>query len=533
MRWSIGCALIAGAVLRGLRLRNQLLSGDEFHALNAALEWPLSQILSTWTYHGADYGVPMGALIRIAFDSGARLGEFELRLPALLLGTLAIAVMPWMLRERLGTRASGWYAWLLALSPLLAIYSRMVRSYAPAMLLAFVAVVCFERWWRERNRRAGAGYAVCAGLALWCNLSVAPFVAAPVVYATARLAFGDAELRARSRELTAVAAAALVCALLPLLPALESLSLLSEVHGSGGRPTPATWLEVVRMHSGSTSPILTLLVLVALARGIALSWRRDREWLLYLAALVVLHVVGLLALGPDQLDNPIVINRYLLVLTPFGLALVARGLAEPIARLGARVHGLAIAALLVALLATGPFATRTFARTSFSTASTFAYFVRDGNTIASQDMPPFYRELAETSEVHQPVLEYPWSNLATHAFDAYQKHHGQPVYAVAPWRQLNDDRLRLEQTFMPSTERYLDSPARWLIVHLDLQREERRIRTSDPNHWMRLDERPEIWRPLRTAGSKTTRLLERRFGPADHQSDLLRVWDLDRLRETR
>lgn len=532
MRWSIGCALILGGVLRGLRLRDQLLSGDEFHALSAALDWPLSQILSTWSYHGADYGVPMGALIRIAFDSGARLSELELRLPALLLGTMSIAVMPWMLRERLGARASGWYAWLIALSPLLAIYSRMLRSYAPAVLLAFVAVVCFERWWRQRNRRAGAGYAVCAALALWCNLSVAPFVAAPVVYATARLILGDAELRARSRELIAVGAGALVCTLLLLLPALESLVGLRTVHGGGGLPTLSTWLEVVQMHSGSTNSIVTLLVLAALARGIGLSWRHDREWLYYLAALVVLHIVGLLALGPDQLDNPIVINRYLLVITPFGLALVAQGLAEPIERLGARAHGVANIALLVALLATGPFATRNFARTSFSTASTFAYFVRDGNSIAIQDLPPFYRQLAQTEE-HQPVLEYPWSNLATHAFDAYQKHHGQPVYAVAPWQQLKDDRLRLEKTLTPNAQRYLDSPARWLIVHLDLQREERRIRTSDQNHWMRLDERPEIWLPLSTAGPTATRLLERRFGPPDHQSELLRVWDLDRLRATR
>ena len=529
VRWSIAAALVAGAALRNAWLGLQLLAGDELHALNAALEWPVSQIVSTWTYHGADYGVPMAALFRVAFDLGLTLGEFELRLPALLLGTLSIAVMPWMLRQRLGASATIVFAWLLASSPLLVIYSRMVRSYAPAVLFAFIAVVCFERWWSQRRRTAAAGYAICAALALWCNLSVAPFVAAPVAYAVLRLALGDASLRERRGELLAVAGAALLCAALPLLPALGSLAVLREVHGEGSVPSLETWLEVVRMHSGSTFWLISFAVLAALARGVWLSWLRERPWLLYLAALALLHVIGLFVLGPDQLDNPIVINRYLLVLLPFGLALVARGAAEPIARVPKPAQAAAIVAIGLGLFATGPFATREFVHTSFSTASTFAYFARDGNSIVFEDMPVFYRERAEAEDL-QPVLEYPWSNLATHAFDAYQKHHAQPVYAITPWKGLADERLALERMLPPRVQSYLDSPARWLVVHLDLQREERRIRTSDRNHWMRLQERPRIWRPLAVAGPTATRLLERRFGAADHASELLRVWDLYRLR---
>jgi len=532
VRWSIAAALVAGALLRNAWLRTQVLAGDEFHALNAALEWPLSQIVSTWTYHGADYGVPMAAGFRLAFDLGATLGEFELRLPAMILGTLSIAVMPWMLRGRLGTAPTILYAWLLASSPLLVIYSRMARSYAPALLLAFVAVVCFERWWSQRSRRAAAAYAICAALALWCNLVVAPFVAAPVVYALVRFSLGDAALRQRRGELFWIAGTALACAALPLVPALGSLEVLDDVHGRGGPPSVETWLEVVRMHAGTRSWIVCGLVLAALTRGVWITWVRDRWWLGYLAAVSLMHMGALLTLGPDQLDNPIVINRYLLVLLPFGLALVARGAAEPIARIPASAQTSAVVAVGLGLIATGPLATRHFAHTSFSTASTFAYFVRGGNEIPFEDMPEFYRELSEADDV-QPVLEYPWSNLATHAFDAYQKHHEQPVYVVAPWREIDDERLSLERTFPPRVELYLDSPARWLVVHLDLQQEERRVRTSDRNHWMRLQERPQIWQPLLRAGPTKTRLLERRFGPADHASELLRVWDLDRLRAGR
>ena len=528
-RWGMAAAVLLGAALRIARIDEQLLAGDELHALRAALEWPLPDILSTWTYHGADYGIPMAALLSLAMSAGIPISEVTVRSLPLLCGTLSIGVMPWLLRARLGDRAAVTFAFLLAVSPLLTIYARIARSYAPAVLLAFIAVVSFERWWSQRSRPAAAAYCVCASLALWWNLATAPFVATPVAYALLRLALGDRDLRMRWRELLGWSAAALLCALLPLLPALESLSVLREVHGGGQLPGLPTWLEVVRMHSGSGATVVTGVVVLGVARGAALTWHRDRAWLGYLAALTAGHAIGLAVLGPDQLDNPIVINRYLLVLLPFGLALCADGWTAPLPRVEPRLQAVAVAALLAAIVLTGPFSSREFGRTSFSTASTFAYFVRDGNQIAYEDMPAFYHSLAETDEV-QPVIEYPWSNLATHAFDAYQKHHGQPLYAVAPWKVLYDERLALRRMMAPSIRGYLNSPARWIIVHRDLQQEERRIATSDPNHWMRLDERPTIWEPLRVAAPATIRLLQRAFGPADYNDGVIQVWDLERLR---
>lgn len=527
LRAAIAGAVAAGIGLRGWRLGRQILSGDEFHAVNAALEWPLGEILTTWTYHGADYGVPLGALLRLAFDAGLSLGELELRLPAFVCGTALVAVAPWLLRDRIGPRATAVLAWLVATSPLLAIYSRMVRTYAPAGLLAFVAAVGFERWWRTGSRRAGVAYAVCAPLALWSNLSVAPFVAAPVVYGAIRTALGERE---RLRGLATIGGAALAGVAVLLLPARSSFETLGEVHGRGGIPDATTWLEVVRMHAGSANVALAALVVAATLRGGWLAWHRERDFLLYALSLVVLHVAGLVAIGPDQLDNPIVINRYLLVVLPFGLAFAAVGLAEPLPRIGPRAQLGLVGALLVAIVATGPFASATFRHTSFATASTFAYFVRDGNTIARGDMPAFYQTLVDDPG-ERAVIEYPWSNLATHAVDAYQKHHGRPVVMAAPWKSLDDERLRLRQTVPARVGHYLESEARWLVVHLNLQREERRIRTSDRNHWMRLEDRPEIWRPLLRAGPKTVRSFERRYGEADHRDDEVAVWDLDRLRE--
>ena len=208
---------------------------------------------------------------------------------------------------------------------------------------------------------------------------------------------------------------------------------------------------------------------------------------------------------------------------------MAIGCAAPIPKLPSVAHALALAAAGAGLLLAGPLTSEEFARSSFTNASTFVYFVRDGNNVSEERLPAFYGELAAATDA-QPVIEYPWSNLSTHALDAYQKHHGQPVYGVAIAQSLSDERLALRRLLQPSTAAYLASPARWLVLHRDLQHEGRQIHTSDPNYWMRLEARPEIWKPVKRAGRGAERVLKRRFGEPDREGDGLVVWDLERLR---
>lgn len=527
-------ALVVGAVLRFARLDAQLLIGDELHPLKAALLRSVGEILRNWVYYGADYCVPLTALYRLALDAGLQLSEAWLRAPVLAVGLAAIVVMPLVLRRRLGDRAAAVFALLLAISPLLALYSRIIRSYLPATLAAFLAVLCFEAWWRTRSRAAGAGYGVFAALAIWFNLTTLPFAAAPVVYASVRIALDWRARRADLAPLAAVGAFALACVAAVLLPAAESLLFMSKIHGRGPLPALETWLDVARMHAGSRSPWITALVCAGLARGALLLWRSDRELLLFVASISALHVVGLALLGPSQLDNPIVINRYLIVLLPFGLALCALGLAVPLPRLPSALQWTGVALLLVGILATGPFLDPNFRQTSFAHAPTFTYFVRDGNWLPREAVPRFYRDLeAQPVSERRALIEYPWYNLASHSLDAYQKIHGHPVLVATTAEVLADSRLALRRVVKQAAVEYLAADARWLVVHLDMRAEERRVHTSDRNHWMRLERRPELWEPLLAAGAATARHLTERWGPPDVAEDGLRVWDLDRIRAAR
>jgi hypothetical protein len=218
-------ALAAGVALRFWNLRDQVLGGDELHAVRAALSQPLAALLTT--YQLADSCIPLTALDRWLLDHGVTLDEWRLRLPVLASGLAALVALPALARRRLPVAALPPFCALVALSPLLVLYSRIARSYMPATLLAFVAVMAFDAWWAPGERRGageaggggetrGAGgirdvggtgkawaagaYVVAGALAIWFHLGVAPIVAAPLLYGAGELALAGAlRLAARRR----------------------------------------------------------------------------------------------------------------------------------------------------------------------------------------------------------------------------------------------------------------------------------------------------------------------------------------------
>jgi hypothetical protein len=224
-------AVAAGIALRFWNLGGQVLGGDELHAVRAALSQPLPALLTT--YQLADSCIPLTALDRLLLDRGVALDEWRLRLPVLASGLAALAVLPALGRRRLEPAARALFCALVALSPLLVLYSRIARSYMPATLLSFAAVMAFDSWWAPgRGSAAGSGagraagvpaaaggtrapgangplaalrhgvagpalgphaaavaYVVLAALAVWFHLGTAPIVVAPLLYGAGELAF--------------------------------------------------------------------------------------------------------------------------------------------------------------------------------------------------------------------------------------------------------------------------------------------------------------------------------------------------------
>jgi hypothetical protein len=533
--WSVPFA--AGIALRVWNLPAQILGGDEVQALRSAVAMPLPAILTT--YQARDNCIPLTALFHLLLAAGAPVGEVGLRLPVLVCGLLALAAIPLAVAWRLGRPAGYALAWLVALSPLLVLYSRIVRPYLPIVLFSFLAAAAFEAWWRTGRRRYAAVYVAFAGLSGFFHLASAPFVVAPLVFAAGDLLLGRLR-RPRAdpspcrrpgwRALAAVAAALGAAFLAFLLPARSSLLALVGDKRAPFEVTGRTVAGVLELEAGSgRAGAAAAFWLVALL-GLALLFRRDRRLGAYTLTLVAVQCLGLLALSPEMLGHPLVLDRYLLPILPWVLAWAAVGLTEPwpgrALRRGLRAG---LAALLVAGLAlAGPLPGRGFLASSFLGHNDFVAFFCPRSHPAPGAVPVFYREILRR-ETDAPVLEFPFIPLwiYDHAYYAYQGVHGQEVLVglVEPLPEL---RFRLRNSVPPAPRDFLASRARYLAVHTDLLGEEERL----GGHCWPLVARmkPRDRRLLANSGRRMAGWLVAQWGPPDLRDGTIEVWDLSRLR---
>ncbi len=527
-----------GAFLRLFRLGTQILVGDELHAPRAAQRHDLETVLTTFL--PSDHSMPLTGLYELLMESGVELTELHLRLPVLVAAMLVLVVVPVALERRLGRGAAVAAAWLVAVSPGLVLYGRIARSYMPIVLLAFVAVMAFERWWRSRRPGPAAAYVVAGSAAVWFHLGAAPFVAAPLVW-------GGLAALGRPRRLRTLAALALLGLGLAaglaaiLLPAWESFVLLLDERGGHRLPPAGTFLQVAALQAGAAEPWAAVLFWLLAAGGLATLSRRRPAFASYTLLLVAANLAALLVMRPFALASPIVFNRYLLIGLPLVLAWVAAGLA----RLGEAVAaGVAprapraavpvavglLAAAVALLVAGGPFVAPRMLYSSFLHDNDSLMYIKPPRPLVGErTVSEFYRRLAAAPD-DQPVIEY--TALPTWLWDtqirAYQDLHRQRVLLSPQEPKLfTGGGLALENHVEPRPEAILASPARWLVVHRKSAWELDRVQLDDT---VGLAVPPAL-RPIsRRLARRLGGWLERRWGPPDHADALLLVWDLDRVR---
>lgn len=566
--------LAAGVGLRFWNLRDQVLGGDELHAVRAALSQPLPALLTT--YQLADSCIPLTALDRWLLDRGVALDEWLLRLPVLASGLAALVLLPLLVRRRLPPAAWPFFGALVATSPLLVLYSRIARSYMPATLLSFAAVMAFDRWWTpaQAGAPAGAGdaraadarladarvadarslpvaavaYVVLAALAIWFHLGTAPIVAAPLVFGAVDLALGRERDNRRERgdrrewpwrRLAALGAAAAglaaACALF-LVPAYPSLVRLIAAKRQPQEVPAATWWGVLQLQAGARAGqrLPALLFWAAALAGLSALLRRRRRLACYLLALVLAQLFGIVALSPLGLARVQVLDRYLLPALPVVLIWVAAGLAHPwwprqggLGRAGQR---LGAAGLVLAWLAAGPFADAGFLGSSFMHHNDMVAFALPRATAPPGGVPRPY--LALGGPPGTSIVELPWPPVWDfgRCFYVYQEVHGLRVRVAAAAGAPPAGRLSLRNRVSPETAALLASGARWVVVHRDLAMEEARLGLpagAPPPRRM-----PEpLAAELAAVGERSAARFAAAWGPPAFADAAVAVWDLGRLRE--
>ena len=520
-RW-LSLPTLAGALLRLWGIQRQVLAGDEIHALQFAAEHPLGTIL-TETSQEVDHCVPLTALVRLTLDAGLRPSELLLRAPVLFSGLVLVPVLALMIRRVLGTRVACAFAWLLALSPMLVLYGRILRSNGPILVLALVAVLAFQRWLEEEKRSDALLYAFCAPLAAYFHLVAAAFVAAPLAYAVlgARWRRGGPGLRA----VAALGAGTALVAAALFGPIAASLASFVQEKSAEGSWRWATLGNTLQLQAGVLAPGVAVLFFAVCALG---AWRlgRARPGLCsYLLFVSTVHLAALLVASPAKYSNVLVFDRYVLLLLPILLLFVACAFGSDVVP-GPRAllrHGL-LAAFLALLFFDGPLTRWPYLRGSFAHHNRFLAFVHARFDSAPEDhVPPeSFAELAADESAHA-LVEYPvdhrWSRCNAPYYD--QRVHGKEVLTSSDLALYGDPRFGWRNSVAASPAAFLACRADYLVVHLDPGAEERPLGgDSDPRSWSE---------PALRARALWVELLTR-WGEPRFADERVAVWDLRQAR---
>lgn len=534
--WWLWLPIAAGVVLRLWGIHYQVLGGDEMHAVRAALTMPVTKALTT--YRPSDHCMPISGFFRLLMDHGVALSEVQMRLPILASSFLALWLIPWWTARRVGREAAFVVGWLVALSPILIHYSRLVRSYMPIVLLSFGAVAAYESWMRSASRRHAALYVFLATLAAYFHLVSVPFVLSPFLYFGAVKLARPGAVRPTWKAAVTLGLATVGGFLLFIVPAWTSLTEILGLKNQPNEVSVSTWTALLLLQSGTDSRFLSALFNLLALTGLLVLWRTKPALAGYGAVLVSGQIIGLFILSPKAMHQGTIFARYMLVTLPFVMIWAAVGLTAPWSwprsRPWRRLLRVASATLVAMLFVAGPVMDREFRESPFvlRPGSLHFYFSTKPRDI---ELPEAYREL--DPERRGRIVEYPWHTTWRYSssITAYQRLHGRHVIVAPAERLLWDGRLiDLRNMVTPRLDDILATDAAYLVVHLESAAENSAPggRKAPPGSALARDWEIRA-RDLEKFDQQVARRLpvfEKEWGPADVQSTGFMIWDLDRIR---
>ena len=488
--------LAVGMALRLYQLPAQIIADDEFHALNTAIRHSYRFIL---THFGeADHSIPVSLFYKVCLDI-FWLDEMVMRGPMVLAGLASLVVFPRLARGHLNQAATSAFRWLLAISPLCIYFSRYARPYALTLFLTFTGLLACYEWGRKGRLSAAVIYVLCAILASYLHLASAPILLAALLYWLIRSLVIDKD---RSRAVQHFQVLLCVSAGLALTigpPLLLSRGLVLKL----GRGTPdlLTLEGTLELFCGvGTLWIALPMAALVLIEVVFLLFLR-RRWIHYLLFVVAFQILFTLAAQPVWVHVPIVLTRYLVVLLPVLLILLAAAIGRAEDWLTSRVQlypqGLTTIGLVVLLLSAGPLPATYYHPNNWTNHAIFQYSYAASHPysinrlLQPAEMPAFYRKLGQEEPGSITIVEAPWYyQWGINNLPYYQRVHGQHTRigfidpSPHPTRlgELPLDRTGLEfRNFVHLADRggLREGGVQFAILHKDLQEEIKRVPVTE------------------------------------------------------
>ena len=423
------CAFIFGASLRLYQLSQQILFGDEWHAIHAAANTGYFKIISS--FGAADRSIPITLYYKILMDTMG-LSEMGIRMPFFVGGALTVLILPIMIRPMVGRTVSNIFAWLLALSPTLIFYSRFARPYALTTFFSFLSCLFFFRWWDNNQKKDAILYAIvtiATGYALLVDL---PFVLGPFLFFFALSIAGKRKNAGHDLlRLAGLGTITLVPLLILLAPPVYGD--FSAISTKAGQATFGFFQLAVafRMLTGMDQGSIVVLLAFLAIFGIYEMLVDSLNFTVLLLTLSLLQVVAIFLVQPVGIDSPHILARYLLPVLPCLLLVVSKGThAVSLILPQGRKKWVRVTIPMVVCAAFfwgGPLLAVNY-RPNNGTSLMLLVHALAGNKYPEilKRIPDFYRRLSDEPRGSMVIVETPFPWQASHLL-LYQETHRQRV----------------------------------------------------------------------------------------------------------
>ncbi|HFD10913.1 MAG TPA: hypothetical protein ENJ32_00355, partial [Crenotrichaceae bacterium] len=308
----------------------QILIDDEWHAVHQLLHSTPANIATSFGH--ADYSIPLTLLYWFEAEQFG-LSELLMRWPMMLAGILTLIVFPLYVFRQFSQHEAILFGSVIALSPLLVIYSRTARPYAITLFLVYLSVWAFYRFYDNADTekpgqrlRYALLYCVSAAMAVWLHLIAGFFVVAPFILEASRLIIKPTvSVKRNLLALLSIGLPALALIWLLILPPLvNSLHALTVKAGSD-LPSIDSLTGALYLWIGTRSGML---VIACCFLGLIGFPRVIKQSVISINILLgfVLTVLLILVSQPAWVQHPLTLARYLLPILPLLLLSIACGL---------------------------------------------------------------------------------------------------------------------------------------------------------------------------------------------------------------
>lgn len=447
--------VLTGVILRLWHLSSQIPLDDEWHALNFVINRSFTDVLLQQGL-GAN-SIPVNVYAWLVLHTTGW-SELLLRFPSIVAGVAALIVIPLLARNIWGNPVACVTTALLAVSPLVIFYSRVMRPYAPVMLLAMASILLTLLWQKDGRRRNLLLSALCGSLAIYYHLYAAIPVGVPlcVTFVAALKPLGR-RLGLTLKSTTpftdifmAGGIMAVVDGVLVVVPNVLNPWWSRGIHNID-RADLDTVVTVLSHISGTRNPLLMAVVVGLMVVGLAVMIHRSRVAGVTVAATFFIFILVMAMTTQDGSHAGIQIARYGITYFPLAFVTMAVALVWIGEALGAkfrlfqRKHMLLYAAMIAWLpfIATSPLWTTYAAPNSFTNHSAYQYRYepiqwlerspeRDlmpGISMEYGNVPQFYLQ-SPLLKASKGIIEYPvMIGDQMNLYYYYQHFHRLPVVA--------------------------------------------------------------------------------------------------------